>query len=64
MWHLPRETFDLAIESLNKSEDWKNTEGDCREESVLSKCEISIKDTFLKPRYLEIKCPLLNDGFI
>ena len=34
MWHLPREIFDLAIESINKVKTEKNTEGDCREESI------------------------------
>ena len=37
MWHLPREIFNLAIESLKKVKYWKkkkNTEGDYREESV------------------------------
>ena len=33
-WHLPREIFDLAIESLNKVKRLKNTDGDCREESI------------------------------
>ena len=42
MWHLPREIFDLAIESLNKVKDWKNT-GDCEKKAF--KWEINIKDT-------------------
>ena len=42
VWHLLREIFDLAFESLNKVRDWKNTEGDCREEF---KWEIHSKDT-------------------
>ena len=43
MWHLPREIFDLATESLNKVKDWKNTEGDCEKKAF--KWEINIKDT-------------------
>ena len=43
IWHLPREIFDLAIESLNKVKDWKNTEGDCEKKAF--KWEINIKDT-------------------
>ena len=42
VWHLLREIFDLAFESLNKVRDWKNTEGDCREEF---KWEIHSKHT-------------------
>ena len=34
MWYLPRETFNLAIESLSKVRLKKNTEGDSREESI------------------------------
>ena len=41
MWHLPREIFDLAIESLNKVKDWKNTDGDCEKKAF--KWEINIK---------------------
>ena len=33
MWHLPREIFDLVIESLNNLEEWKK-QGDCKEESI------------------------------
>ena len=34
MWHLPREIFDVATECSIKLEDWKNTEGDYRDESI------------------------------
>ena len=35
MWHLPREIFDLVIESLNKVRRLKKHRGgDCREENI------------------------------
>ena len=34
MSYLPREIFDLAIESLNKVRGLKNTEAACREENI------------------------------
>ena len=60
MWHVPRDIFDLAIESLNKV---RRLERMMAEKKVC-KWEINIKDTLKNHMYLEIKCPLLNEGYI
>ena len=69
MWHIPTEIFDLASVKL---ENWKKKKThrvwlQKRKhliKKLISKWEIHIKDTFKNPMYLEIKCPLLNDGYI
>ena len=69
MWRLPGEIFDLAIESLNKVRRLKKKQRVLQRrkhlsEKLISKWEINIKDTLETPMYLQIKCPLLNDGWI
>ena len=69
MEHLPRDIFDLAIKSLNKDKRLKKHRGWLKwrkhlNEKLILKWEISIKDTLKKSMYLEIKCPLLNEGYI
>ena len=60
VWHLPREIFDLAIESLNKVR--RLMKQRVIAEKKAFKWEINIKHTLKNPMYLEIKCLLWN-GF-
>ena len=52
VWHLPREIFDLAIESLNKVKRMKKQRVITEEKSF--KWEIDIKDTLKNPMYGEV----------
>ena len=69
MWLLPRELFDLVIESLSKVRGLKKYRARWQKrehvnEKLISKWEIHIKDTlYLKnPMHLEITHPPLNHG--
>ena len=50
MWHMPKEIFDLAIESLNKVKRLKKPQRVIAEKKVI-KWEINIKNTLKKPIY-------------
>ena len=66
MWHLPREIFDLAIETLDKVRRLKKHGGWLQwvkdlSGKLVSKWEI-ITRSFKNPMCLEIKCPVLDEG--
>ena len=63
VWHLPREIFDLAIESLNKVRRLKKSHRVIAEKKAF-KWAIIIEDTLKNSICLEIKCLLLNEWYV